>query len=138
MIWKEFSIDFIDEEKNTCVEVGLSTIADFCNQLIASDFTQKLINNKLPIAKIITEDIGKTYHRYHTRKEYEEILKHFFTSNVPRGKDPKVHSWMYNDEQGRILLQVGSAFEQNVLIKKLQKNKKILQKFKPFNGYYDH
>jgi hypothetical protein len=133
LIWKEFSIDFINNKKNIKTEIGLSTIADFCSQLIAPSFTQKLLNNELPIDKIITKDLGRIYNQLHTKKEYKETHKHFFISNVPRGKEPKVHSWMYNDEKGRIILQVGLAFEWEPHYRKNGKElKKFLEEYSAF------
>ena len=133
LVWKEFSIDFVDKKKNTCVEIGLNTIADFCDKLTYSNFTKKLINNELPIDKIITEDIGKMYNRHHTREQFDKMSRHFFTSNAPCGRGPMVYSWMYNDEKGRIILQVNSAFKWKSHYRKNCKEfKKFLEEYTAF------
>lgn len=108
---QEFVLEYVDEAKNITLEIGKVSIIDFCERLKNPE-NIKLLQGKVKIHESITQDIGKVFNQGYPQELIRKIIDLFFTSNShDQQSAQKVHTWLYNDLKGKIILQVNSAFE---------------------------
>jgi hypothetical protein len=99
-------INYIDEKNNICIRFGYDTIASFCSS-IASEHTQKLLNNQLILDKSIIGDPGIEWNKYFEGLiKNTEIDQFHCWSNSHKKIRPYFSSWMYNDKEGNVVFEI--------------------------------
>jgi hypothetical protein len=99
-------IDYIDEKNNINIKFGYEDASDFYNFLVKSKRVQKLLKGILSLPNNIINDLGFEYNQFTEGKQEfnDAFLEHLWFSNS--SKRPYYDSWLYNDEDGNIILEI--------------------------------
>jgi hypothetical protein len=118
-------IDYIDEEKNISIRFGYDTISSFCYFIARSEKMQKLLHGEIVLDDNLTNDPGFEWNQYYEGKikDTDVIEKYHFVSNSHKHIRPFYNSWLYNDEEDNIILEITPFYSWHNVTKKTNPEK---------------
>jgi hypothetical protein len=135
--WCErITVTYIDDQTNTRISFHQQDIRVFCDFFTTSNNSEKLLNSTMKIHDIIKNDLGYECNEHFKGNTISyDIFDYHWMSNDHGQIRPYYNSWLYNDKDGNILLEITPFYPWHNVNKRTQPEripyKEWIKSYKP-------
>lgn len=105
---------YVDTKKNISIRFGYTETNQVSYFFGKSQGMTNLINGKRILYKNIRKDLGFKFNQFHAnalkKQEYYKVMEYYFQGNNHKGILPYFSSWLYNDKNGNIVLEISPIY----------------------------